>query len=442
METETNNNKTRLFQYCSLFIVALISGILIGLFEVAVKFLFDGINRICENSIYDNYTLPIYTIACSLIVLAFYTLIIVLKQSIGASHSVLIRYLSKDKIKIYEYPLLILGFFISLFSGIPAGGVEVCQCIGVGLASEVYKRTNIQDNDGLDSISSASFGAFFMSPLAGFAYAVESRKWKISLSYILKTLLAIAVVVGACYLTKMIFNLQNHYLFRLNKIETFSWKSIWLYGLMGIIIALIAPLINLSSLKLKQYFDKKKGYYFPTICTYVILVTALICTYFGIKNQFSSSIFAGFDGSKVFASYSQTFKNGGLLVAAIFIWILYIALLPHSKIVGGKILPLMTLGCLIGFAFAMNGKDSGSIKIEEELLMIVTAMFALFGVTYRKPVTAFCLALTFSRWSIIPYQLIPLLLTIVPGYLCLLFTKTPSLNECLGLKDSLELNEE
>ena len=99
----------------------------------------------------------------------------------------------------------------------------------------------------------------------------------------------------------------------------------------------------------------------------------------------------------------------------------------------------MTLGALIGLCFVWNGKENHLLNPDEYFMMISVGMFAIFGVVYKKPVTALCLALTFSRWSIIPYQLIPLILAIAPGYALMLITKLPSWNECLGVPDSLSI---
>ena len=149
---------------------------------------------------------------------------------------------------------------------------------------------------------------------------------------------------------------------------------------------------------------------------------------------------AGFDGSRIIYN-SSYFVNFGLLIGTLFLWIFYILLIPHSYLVGGKIVPLMTLGGLIGLCFAFFGKSKNLIAPNEQFMLITTSMFALFGVSYKKPATAFALAITFTTWSLIPYQLIPLIFTLAPGYLLMLFTKTPSLNESIGLNDSLRIEE-
>lgn len=441
METSEKHAKLIVLQYVSLIVISIITGILIGLFSVAIKYLFDGINKIYESSIETAVPIAIYSSACLIVVFAFYILIRYFKLSLGKGSIVLIRYLSNEQIKIYEYPLLLLGFFISLFSGIPVGGAEISQCIGVGLASEAYKRTDIKDNDSFDSISAASFGAFFMSPLAAFSYSLESRKWKVTISYIIKSIVAISIAVGTTYLTKLLFNLQNHYLFRLAMFESFSWKSLWLYAFMGIVIAGVAFILNLSSLKLSRVFSNKKKYKdIATVFTVIILIVALVCTFFGLTYQYYTFSLAGYDGRRFILLFNK-FKLG-LLVGTVFLWGFYILLIPHSNLVGGKMIPLMTVGALIGLCFVWNGKDNHIIKPDEYFMMITVGMFSLFGVVYKKPLTGFLLALTISKWSVIPYQILPLIFAIAPGYILLLITKLPSWNECLGLSDSLSMAEQ
>ena len=434
--------KIKLFQYASLISVSIITGILIALFQVGLKYLFKGINQIYESSIETVTPLIVYTLICTVVVFAFYILIRYLKLNLNRGTQVLSRYLSKDKIKIYEYPLLIVGFAISLFAGLPVGPVEVCQCIGVGLASEVYKRTDIRDNDSFDSIASASFGAAFMSPLAGFFYGLESRKWKVKLPYVFKMALAVIVAMGASYLTLMIFKMQNNFMFRMEMFEKFSWKSLWLYAFLGVVIAASSFILNLSTLKLQKVFNGKKKYRnIATIFTALILVAALLCTFFGLEHQWYTFSLAGYDGSRIIMNFDR-FKNIGLLIGTLFLWIFYLLLIPHSKLIGGKLIPLMTLGALIGLCFVWNGKDNHLLNPDEYFMMLSIGMFAIFGVAYKKPVTAICLAFTFSRWSIIPYQIIPLILAIAPGYLLMVISKLPSWNECLGVSDSLSIVEE
>ena len=434
-------SKTVLLQYVSLVTISILSGLLIALIQVAAKYLFVGVENVYEGS-YETVTpLVFYSIACVLIVFGFYIFSTQLKLNLANSTNVLIRYLSKDKVKLYEYPLLLLGFFVSLFAGLPVGGVEICQIAGVGLASEAYKRTSIKDNDSFDLASSASFGAAFMSPLAGLLYGLESRKWKVSIAFVLKLLLAILITVGTCYLIKIPFGMQNSFIFRLTNIDKFSWNSLWLYAFLGVVIGASAFIINLSSLKFNDFLSRRKKWEkLRTIFTFSILVVALVCTFFGFKDQWEYFYLAGFDGSRLIYN-SARFSKVGLLIVTLLLWAIYVLLIPHSRLVGGKIIPLMTLGGLIGICFVFFGKNKNIITTNEHFLMITTAMFALFGVTYKKPATAVALALTFTTWSVMPYQLPILVLSIAPGYLLMLITKTPSLNECLGLSDSLNIEE-
>ena len=441
-ESKKQTIKIKILQYASLISMSIITGILIALFQVAIKYLFKAINSIYDSSIETVSPLLIYSSICIVVVSAFYIVARYLKLTLSKGTYVLSRYLSKEKVKFYEYPFLLIGFGISLFAGLPVGAVEVCQCMGVGLASELYKRTDIKDPDSFDSISSASFGAAFMSPLAGFFYGLESRKWKVTWSYVIKMALSVAFAMGSCYLMLMLFKLQNNFMFRMNMFEKFSWKSLWVYALMGVIIAGSAFILNLSTLKLKNVFESNKKFKnMATIFTAIILIVALLCTFFGLEHQWYTFSLAGYDGSRIISNFDR-FKRIGLLMGTLFLWIFYLLLIPHSKLIGGKIVPLLTMGGLIGICCVWNAKDNNLINPDEFFMMISVGMFALFGVVYKKPVTAFCLALTFSRWAIIPYQLIPLILAIVPGYLLLTFTKLPSWNECLGIPDSLRITED
>lgn len=430
--------KIKIKQYSSLILLSIINGIFIGLFQVTIKYIFEAINKIYESSIETVIPLLIYSGLCIFFIFCFYIIIWFIIPWFKKGTNVLSRYLLNEKVKFYEYPILIVGFALSLFAGLPVGAVEVCEAVGLGLSSEFYKRTEIKVKDSKDIIIAASFGAAFLSPLAGFSYGLESRKWKVNFCYIIKLTLTIAITIGVCYLTLKLFNLENNFTPRLDSIETFSWKSLLIYGLMGVIIAVAAFILNLSTIKIKKSIEEgKKPQNIKTILTVIVLITALVCTFIGLKYQWYAFSLAGYDGSRIIMNYDK-FGSGGLLIGTVLLWIFYLLLLPHTKLFGGKIVPVLTVGGLIGLCCVWNGKINNMLQPDEFLMMISVGMFALYGVVYKKPITAICLALTFSRWSVIPYQFLPLILAIAPGYILVVITKLPSWNECIGIPDSLD----
>lgn len=434
--------RVKAIQYASLISVSIIIGIVIGLFQVALRCIFIGIEKINESSVENPINLVIYSVVSAILIFGFYILTRYLKLEFTGGTVVLSRHLLDRKVKLYEYPLLLIGFILSLFVGLPVGNIEICQFMGVALNSEVQKRMDLKDNDSFDSINSATFGAAIMSPLAGLAYGLESRKWKVKWQYVLKTGIAVVFVVVATYLTLFLFNLQNNFMYRLEAFESFSWGSLVLYGFLGIVIALVSFALNLSVLKLKEIFKKNKKYKnAPKLLTWMILIVSVLCTFFGFYYQWYVFSLAGFDGSRIILNFVQ-FKRVGLLIGTLFLWIFYIFAIPHSNLIGGKIIPLMTLGGIIGMCLVWNAKANNLMNQDEYFMMISTGMFALFGVVYKKPVTAICLALTFSKWEVIPYQIIPLILSAAPGYILMLVSRLPNLNECLGVSDSFSFAEE
>ena len=68
---------------------------------------------------------------------------------------------------------------------------------------------------------------------------------------------------------------------------------------MGIVIAGVAFILNLSTLKLTKVFSNRKKYKdIATIFTVAILIIALLCTFFGLVYQYYTFSLAGYDGSR------------------------------------------------------------------------------------------------------------------------------------------------
>ena len=93
------NIKVKIFQYASLISISIITGILIALFQVGLKYLFKGINQIYESSIETVTPLVIYTSICTVVIFAFYVLVRYLKLNLNRGTQVLTRYLSSEKEK-------------------------------------------------------------------------------------------------------------------------------------------------------------------------------------------------------------------------------------------------------------------------------------------------------------------------------------------------------
>lgn len=425
-----------LAQVLSCLAISLVAGIIIGFFQVGLRYLFVGIENIFQSSIETATPIIIYSLLSFIAVIGIYVLLHFLKIGIGKGGILLNRYLNNGEVKWYEYPLLMLGFFISVFAGIPVGAVEVGQTVGIAISARLISRGEIEDEDLLDASSSAGFAAMFLSPLAGVAHALETRKWKFTLAYFLKVIGMITIMVLCAFLVRLIFGLQNEFLLRIAEFETFSWKSLYTYAFMGVVIAISAFILNISTLKLNKYLEKKKlSDKVSNILTVVLICVAVVCTFVGLKGQWYTFALAGYDGSRIMNLYDH-FKIG-LLIGTVFLWAFYILAIPHSKLIGGKTVPVIALGSLLGIVFAWHGRDVGFMRADETCMMASVAMFAFYGVVYKRPVTAFCLAITFSKWTILPYELIPLILAIIPGYLLMMFAKVPTLNEACGVSESL-----
>ncbi len=431
---EPPKSETIFWECASLAVVSFFIGALVGLVGVALAYMLKGVNAIYEGTFENKTGLILYAVFSALAAALFYFLMRFLKLSVGNGRAVLAKFLSDEHVAWYEYPLLLIGFFVSFFAGLPVGQVEICQTAGVVLTKKIYRRVSIDDEDAFEIVGGSSFGAAFVSPLAGFSYILEKKKFKVTPIFVLKAALSAAIASGSCYLIRYLFDLQSAFVYKIEAVSSFSWNSLIVYLIMGIILAFVSGAIVLLTKKAQLFFEKKHiAQKVSDVLTIAIYLAAFLCTLFGLYFEWKTFSLAGYDGSRIFALIDH-FKSVELIIGTAALWLFFVLLLPHSNVLGGKVIPMITLGMLIGLCFSKYGLDRNIIGNSESLLMISVAMFSFYGVAYKKPLTAFALALTFTKWANIPYEILPLIFAMAPGCLLNIFLKVPGFDEITGTK--------
>lgn len=429
---ESSKSKTIFLECASLVVVSFFIGALVGLIGVALAYILKGVEAIYKGTFENKTGLILYAVFSTLAAALFYFLMRFFKLSAGNGRAVLAKFTNDEYISWYEYPLLLIGFFVSFFAGMPVGQAEICQTAGVVLTKKIYRRVSIDDEDAFEVAAGSSFGAAFVSPLAGLAYSLEKKRFKVSPLFVLKAALSAAVASASCYLIRHLFDLQGFFVYKIEAIGSFSWNSLIVYIIMGIILAFASGAIVLLTRKARLFFEEKhmtqKVSGFATVAIFLV---AFLCTLFGLYFEWKAFSLAGYDGSRIF-SLIDHFKSVGLIIGTNALWLFFVLLLPHSNLLGGKVIPMMTLGMLFGLCFSKYGVDRNVIGSDESILMISVAMFSFYGVIYKKPITAFALALTFTKWANVPYEILPLIFAMAPGYLLNVFLKIPGFDEITG----------
>ena len=429
---ESSKSKTIFLECASLVVVSFFVGALVGLIGAALAYILKGVEAIYKGTFENKTGLILYAVFSALAAALFYFLMRFFKLSVGNGRAVLAKFTNDEHIAWYEYPLLLVGFFVSFFAGMPVGQAEICRTAGVVLTKKIYRRVSIDDGDAFEIVGGSSFGAAFVSPLAGLAYIFETKKFKVSFLFALKAVLSAGVASVSCYLIRCLFDLQSVFVYKIEAIGSFSWSSLIVYVIMGIILAFVSGAIVLLTRKAKLFFEEKRiAQKVSDFSTIAIFLVAFLCTLFGLYFEWKTFSLAGYDGSRIF-SLIDHFKSVGLIIGTTALWLFFVLLLPHSNLLGGKVIPMITLGMLVGLCFSKYGVDRNIIGNDESLLMISVAMFSFYGVAYKRPLTAFALALTFTKWANVPYEILPLIFAMAPGYLLNVFLKVPGFGEITG----------
>ncbi len=418
------DNKTFL-QIISCLIASFILGILVGLFQVGMKYFYDFIEYLKETT-FDNKTpLILYIFGAYMLFLLSLWIAKILKDKVIKKSMEFHNLKEETKIPWFQIPFTILLLCTSMFAGFPTSWMDEFEIISCSLGKQTRDVLNTSDDGYLELEKASSLSALLVSPLAGLMYGMESKK-RINVFYILKLLLMLLISLGISYLIKYLFNIESWSFFKIKAFESFSWTSLYIYLVLGIVLAVVALAIHcfkrIINKKIeKRRINKKK---MAAIATWVILIINFVCLFFGLYEEWTVWPLAGFDGQRLLMYLDlDRYNKEWLLILVTLIWLLYVAFIPYSTLPFGNQLPTIILGALIGIIVASHGINSRFMEEKEMSLMVLVSMFSFWGIMNKKPLTAVALILTCSVWKTIPYELIPIILALVPGILTMYFSK-------------------
>jgi len=418
-------------QFLCCLVVSLIAGILIGFSQVGINYLFKGIDAIIDNSVTNKIILLPYILGsiCGFVLITFIVKLFKLSYEKG-SLCFQKNYLETD-VKWYEFPLIFLVLGISLFAGLPTCWIETFELSTNFIDKKVRKYSQIETDDDYILINkSAVLGASLASPLAGLAYAFETKK-KFDFMFIVKTVTSIAVMTSISLLIRFFFRMEGWSFFRIIAFDNFSWKSLLVYFVLGLLIALISLIVIFFTKFIdKKINSNKRGALIKKIITICLLILCFTLLFFGIFNEWKMWQFASYDGLRLF-KYLNKYNTDWVLIIIAFAWLLYVIFIPNSNLNLGKTLPTIIFGALLGIIVYKHGLKEKFISEQEMSMVIGISMFSFYGVVNKKPITAVALIFTISVWTTMIYEFVPIVLSILPGFFVVKASKFKTIDEYL-----------
>lgn len=405
------------------FFLALFVGFVIGILHVGTIYGLKLINKVISDSLTDKtIIIPLYIgIATIFVILNVFNRF--LKTSIDLGNS----YFEYDhldrKVKWYDFILVFFMLALAFFSGLPISWIDSFDKISKLPIDKISSATETNDSDLSSMSSSMVVGIAFVSPLAGFAHALEGKK-NIDLAFVIKAILAIGVSSGVAFLVRYMFKIEMWSFTRIAEFEQFRWGSLVDYLILGLILAVAGLVIKIVPSLISKFVTKKKlnRSIFNNFLYSFFFVSFFAITFFGFYLDYTVKEFAMFDGMRLFAMDGLFSKDWVLLFMTLAV-ALYLLFFPKLTEKHGMLLTVIIFGFLVGHIVAKHGIMEKTMSLGETSMMAIVSAVSLYGIVYKKPFTAFTLLLTFSTWKVIPFEIIPFVLSMIPGIIAMRLSK-------------------
>ena len=312
-----------------------------------------------------------------------------------------------------------VGGAISIGSGLLLGregpSIQLGASVGQGVA-ETLKANRVQKNVFISSGAGAGLAAAFNAPIAGLMFVLEEVHHTFSPLVAVTTLTA-AIVANFISLnifgTHASLNLGNDQLFPINY-----------YGyvvLLGIILAIFGLAYHRLTLSLPKIYKKL----FPKVAPYnYCLIAFMLIIPLGMWNPHV----LGGGGELILAlikeNHTVQFLAGLFVIRFVFSMISYGTGLP-----GGIFLPILSLGALLGLAYAEFLIDFLGVDPSVRVSFVFFAMAGYFAAIGKAPLTALLLVTEMVGGL---NQLMPLGICTLVAYIVADFLKIDPIYEVLA----------
>lgn len=271
-----------------------------------------------------------------------------------------------------DIPVMFFTSCIAIFLGFPLGSEGPSVVMASKISTAVQDITNIYDEEINELSEGVGFGCAFLSPLAGISYALEEGKRKFKFKSFLKAFF----IMGIAFLITSFIN--HHHLLNIENLILFDLKYYYVLFIILVINVGLAHFFIKFNVFLKQFVTKHKNNFFIKyrsffVTPFVVLISFLSLNIMGAGGRIISNI----------AIY-----NGLLILVFILLFrFLNINVAANSNVTGGLIVPILSLGALVGQIVNIYSSNFLGLETAMYPIIILISAIMLFSFIIKTPIT-------------------------------------------------------
>lgn len=415
-------SQSRKNYYLSLIEVAILTGIIISCYKLAISFVSNNMRAILAFCQKQSLGLVLFLLAFLCLAFIVQRLCTIDFFTTSGSGIPIIYGLVNNKWTVKWQKALPLRFITSSLtvgSGLTLGregpSVQLGGLIGEAVAQVNNYQTPSDKNDYIATGSAAALAVAFNTPLAGIAFYLEELVHKISKhNFIAASLTVLIAVFSGNLIIKNQPTLPD-----IKQYAALQLKDYLLVIGLALVTACSGMLFSYLILNSSKFYNIVKikdtyKYYLP-------FVVAAIWIYFDPR-------LFGVGEDMMEINFRDT-GNIPLLLYFYLAKLLILFLAFGIKVPGGNLVPLLVIGALVGNLYASVLMQLGLIKAEQVYFFVLLALCAHFSTIVRTPITAVVLVFEMSGGAF--NYLFSLILVSYIAYIIAEYCKVPAFYEDL-----------
>lgn len=385
MTISTNNKR----HYVNLIIVAILTGVLISAYKLAISFVSQNMQAILALCRKQSSGLVLFIIALLSLAFCVQKLCQVDFFATSGSGIPIIYGLINNNWSVKWQKALPIRFITSSLtvgSGLTLGREGPSVQLGGLIADAVTKVRTCQNetdkNECIMAGSAAALAVAFNTPLAGIAFYIEELAHKLSK----RTLIAACLTVLIAVFTGNLIIENKPTLANINQFAPVQLKDYLLVAGLAVMTGCSGVLFSYLILNSNKFYSLIKlkdtyKYYLPFIVAAIFL-------------YFDPRLF-GVGEDMMEIDFAHT-GNISLLIYFYLAKLLLLFLAFGIKVPGGNLVPLLVIGALVGNIYASVLLNLGLIQANQVYFFVLLALCAHFSAIVRTPITAIILVFEMS----------------------------------------------
>lgn len=302
--------------------------------------------------------------------------------------------------------LVFINSLMSFFSGFLLGGEGPSVTIASSMALSVNRLFHKEDKELVACCGSAGFACAFLSPLAGLFHLLEENRSVLKLSLLLKGVL---IIVVSSFLAQWIY---PHRLLPITFDTLFPYDLFYVFLLVVLVGVTVGKLYIFFIAKIKDLSLRFRYFY------WIAFALVVLCLVF-------KRYLPQMSGSGTYLLENRLVSMGLLWLVVLLIGrMLGTAFCNATLFSGGLVLPMLALGALSGeIVVAFVAFFRSDIVLYEDLIKIC-AMFTVFAVVCKTPLTAIALSLQTGAYDVV---LLPVSICVLTSFVIVSLFKWPNI---------------